>query len=166
VEETRHVSVAQIRARLDHSDGDRLIRFRDGASARIVWSRLKFGWRPWFECPGCKKRAGRLYAVETRHEANTDRARWLCRTCAGLDYRSQRNQLHQRHVARANAIRRRLGQIAGWMGAPIPPPPPRMHIRTYARLIRELQEHERLALDVIGPRLSRSVARLRAKFGL
>jgi hypothetical protein len=120
VEETRHVSVAQIRALLDHRDENRLVRFPDGAVVRICWSRLKFGWRPWFECPGCKKRAGRLYAVETRREANTDGARWLCRTCAGLDYRSQRNQLHERHVTRANAIRTRLGQPGGWMGAPTP----------------------------------------------
>jgi hypothetical protein len=37
---------------------------------------------------------------------------------------------------------------------------------TYARLIQELLEHENRALSIIGQRMSKELARLRAKLGL
>ncbi len=40
------------------------------------------GFRYWFECPSCGKRAGRLYF--TNHGIQ-------CRTCSNLNYRSQQN---------------------------------------------------------------------------
>jgi ribosomal protein L37AE/L43A len=153
VEDTANIPISALRPSLNCPGRDCLIRLRDGVEFRITWSKLRFGHRVWFECPSCKRRAGRLY---------TDGVSWLCRVCHNLDYKSQRNQPHQRWIARAQAIRRRLGQEYGWAGAPIPLPPRRMRTKTYDRLVRELQDLEARAWAVINERMAPRLARLEA----
>jgi hypothetical protein len=153
VEETANIPISALRPSLTRPGRDRLIRLSNGVEFRIVWSKLRYGYRPWFACTGCMKRAGRLY---------TDGHQWLCRSCLHLDYRSQRNQPYQRSISRAQAIRRRLGQEYGWAGAPIPLPPRRMWTKTYDRLVRELQDLEARAWAVINERMAPRLARLEA----
>ena len=156
VEETANIPISALRPSLTCPERDRLIRLRNGVEFRIVWSKLKFGWRPWFQCSGCRKRAGRLYTDGgAGHQ-------WLCRVCHRLDYKSQRNQPYQRAIARAQAIRRHLGQEYGWAGAPIPPRPARMWTRTYYSLIDEIQDLEGRAWTVIDKCMAPRRARLKA----
>jgi hypothetical protein len=148
VEDAACISIADFRHALRHEEGrDRLrVRIQVGPAAGLIvcieWSQLRYGYRPWFLCPGCDMRSGRLYAKG-----------WKCRTCIGLRYRSQRDlpkagpwRDHRRRLSRARAIRRRLGQPDGWLGSEIPSSPAGMHGRTYMLLIQELIEHEREAV--------------------
>jgi hypothetical protein len=153
VEETANIPISALRPSLTCPGRDRPILLRDGVEFRIIWSKLRCGYRPWFQCPGCRKGTGRLY---------TDGHQWLCRSCLHLDYRSQRNQPFQRAIARAQRIRRRLGQECPWAGAPIPLPPRRMRTKTYDRLVRELQDLEARVWAVIKARMAPRLARLEA----
>ena len=55
----------------------------DGARIEVTYSRLASGgMRPWFECPSCGVRCGRLFLAMT----------WQCRTCAQVAYRSEHDR--------------------------------------------------------------------------
>jgi hypothetical protein len=95
----------------------------------VEWTPCNYGGqRAWFRCPGsgCGRRVAILYG----------RGPFACRDCHGLAYYSQRCSDHIRALARAQAIRERLGTSAN-MYEPFPDKPRRMHWRTYARLFRE-----------------------------
>lgn len=99
----------------------------------VEWQRCRFGGsRPWFRCPHCARRCGALYRA---------RYGYACRTCCGLTYQSTRELPGHRAVGRADQIRERLGWPPGIIhghGSK----PPRMHWRTFIRLV---DEHDRLA---------------------
>lgn len=48
----------------------------------IEYTRTGFGQRPWFCCPRCSRRSGKLYLVASY-------PRLICRKCARLSYSSQ-----------------------------------------------------------------------------
>jgi hypothetical protein len=100
------------------------------------------GVRWWLACPDCSARCASLFYVPGRG--------LICRRCSGVTYASQRLSAARRLARRARRIRERLG------GPPrlfevVPARPPRMHQRTYADLVAELEgvEQEYLALRAV-----------------
>jgi hypothetical protein len=108
------------------------------------------GSRPWFRCPNCSRRAGKLYMpLGGRH--------FLCRRCYDLAYHSQWEEPWWRVRRRASKLWQRLG------GDPdddlIPPRPRGMHCRTYERLIAEAERAEGLAGASIAASMSKRFGR-------
>jgi hypothetical protein len=92
----------------------------------IVQTKCGFGgMRPWFRCPGCGRRAAKLYLG--------DCAPFLCRLCRRLAYASQSASPANRAIRKARKLRVRLGGSANLLD-PLPGRPRRMHRRTYGRL--------------------------------
>jgi hypothetical protein len=98
----------------------------------LTWTACHFGGkRPWFVCRGCGRRCGVLYGGV-----------WFrCRHCYGLAYESTREKPHERTLRRVQAIRRRLGGSPNLL-EPFPPKPPRMHWKTYWRLLEQADAAE------------------------
>lgn len=90
------------------------------------------GSRTWLSCPACKSRRLALYSLG---------ALFLCRWCHGLNYTCQHLRKPERSRARAEAIRRRLGDSAS-TADPFPEPPLGMHWSTYQKLFRRYEELE------------------------
>lgn len=109
------------------------------------------GFRSWFRCPSCGRRAVKLYGAGTY---------FLCRRCYGLAYASQREKRCERASRRALKIRRRLGGEADFV-SPFPWKPKGMHWRTYSRLWRKAQEAELVSLRGVHLWLDRMEAKLR-----
>jgi predicted RNA-binding Zn-ribbon protein involved in translation (DUF1610 family) len=111
------------------------------------------GSRPWFRCPNCGRRAGKLYLpVGGRH--------FMCRRCYDLAYESQWEEPWWRAKSRARKLWQRLG------GDPdddlIPPRPKGMHWRTYERLIADAERAE----DLVGASIAASMSkRFGRRFG-
>ena len=111
--------------------GNETIRYKVG----LTWTPCHFGGRrPWFLCPGCGRRVGKLY-VSGKY--------FLCRHCYSLAYQSQRESRGDRLLRRAWKIRAKLG-LGPW--EPIVEKPPRMHWKTFLRLREEVQRLEWEAL--------------------
>jgi hypothetical protein len=99
----------------------------------LTWTLCTYGGRrPWFSCPRCRRRVGKLYGD----------VRFLCRYCLGLIYESQREDWLYRRLSRAQKIRIRLGG-SGSLAEFFPPKPRGMHWRTYRRLQRKAMDAER-----------------------
>jgi len=99
----------------------------------ITFTRCRFGGeRPWWLCPGCGRRAIRLYQLA---------GALRCRNCYGLVYASQRATAADRATTRAQGIRLRLGGSASLL-VPFPEKPPRMRWRTYLALRAKAEEAE------------------------
>ena len=75
------------------------------------------GSRPWFLCPGCRRRSAKLYGAGKF---------FLCRCCYDLVYECQRETQWNRALRRASKIRRRFGGGPG-IAEPFPPKPKGMH---------------------------------------
>jgi hypothetical protein len=163
VEETDYLSISDLRHDLTYNGRARetfIIQDGpfDGARIWIAWKPLRLGHRPWLECSACRKPVGRLFDTQL-----------LCRACAELDYAAQRDRPHvgqrredRRLLSRAQALRLRLGQFGGYLGAPLPAKPRGMHLTTFYRLIQELAEIEEQALSVVRARVAPKLARLRS----
>lgn len=109
--------------------------FVNRVPVRLAWTPCHYGGaRPWFLCPRCYRRAGRLFYGDG----------WAgCRRCLRLAYPSQNESPRDRWMRRASKLRERLGG-SGSNLEPIPDKPPRMHWRTYARLVEGVQHYEQL----------------------
>lgn len=96
------------------------------------------GDRPWFLCPtdGCSRRVAILYLSH---------GRFACRHCLKLAYQSQRETETDRHVRRANKLRRYMGWPPGILSLP-GVRPKGMHWKTYARLVLEYGDVSEVAL--------------------
>ena len=95
----------------------------------LAWTSCYFGGRrPWFECPRCGRRAGRLYGG----------TRFLCRLCYDLAYPSQREDRQFRLLRKVQNIRRRLGGLVA-IFYPFPDKPKGMHYSTYFRQMEQAQ---------------------------
>ena len=80
---------------------------------------------------------------------------FLCCHCCGLTYASRNEDRWGRALRRANAIRTKLGGEPG-VTAPVPDRPKGMWSRTYARLVRGIDEAESRAeerLVIVAARL-------------
>ncbi|MCR6631401.1 MAG: hypothetical protein NVV74_15890 [Magnetospirillum sp.] len=95
------------------------------------------GNRPWFRCPSCSHRAGKLYLAG--HPAA-----FACRNCHGLTYATRQEGPKLRGLSRANRLRTKLGGQPG-MDAPLPPKPSGMHRSTYARTVEMIRTLEATA---------------------
>jgi len=109
----------------------------------VVWTRCHLGGaRPWFLCTAdagdgrcCGRRVAKLYTGDSHLFA--------CRWCRRLAYASQSESPLDRSVRRARKIRMRLGGGRNML-EPLPRKPPRMHTRTYDRLLaRAMTAQER-----------------------
>ena len=103
-----------------------------GAYTRIsvTWSRCHLGgYRPWFSCPRCGRRVSAVY-----HKAGT----LACRLCWNLRYASQRRGAKSRKYLQSLKLRLRLNGVAS-LAAPFPERPPRMHEKTYQRLLEKAE---------------------------
>lgn len=115
----------------------------DGASDRLsYWIRLDStpchfgGERLWFRCPGCGKRAARLYGADRL---------FTCRRCQNLAYPSQKMSADDRALRRAQAVRTRIGGTANIFNR-FPEKPRWMRWRTYWRLRIKAHEAEAQSL--------------------
>ncbi len=94
------------------------------------------GARPWFRCPGCARRVAILYGRC---------GPFRCRGCHDLAYPSTRKPAWVRQLRIADQLRAKLGADVVRLG-PLPPPPPRMRLATYASLVRQIVDLEMEAL--------------------
>ncbi len=91
----------------------------------LDWTKCNFGGRrPWFVCPNCSQRVGKLYL---------SREHFYCRRCWRLGYQSQTENAGHRALLRAQRIRMRLGGSANICEL-FPWKPKGMHWKTYERL--------------------------------
>jgi hypothetical protein len=99
----------------------------------LQWRRLAWGaWRPWFLCPFCRRRAGKLYC-------GGDFV--ACRKCCGLRYVSQTLGYNAKRHRQALKIRLRLGGKPV-IGAPFPKCPEGMRKDVYNRMKARAEQYE------------------------
>lgn len=104
----------------------------------VTWTDCHYGGqRPWFLCPCCRARVGKLYQ-------RTLRGTLACRRCQQLTYVScQVGECEQLSLENVK-LRRKLGargdDLSGF--APFPERPKGMHQRTYSRICRQLEANE------------------------
>lgn len=106
---------------------------RNGAEHRVRLTATPCpfgGQRAWFQCPACRRRVGKLYALGSGLR---------CRLCCGFKYASQGESAGDRALRRERKIRARLGGSAD-LTQPFPARPARMHWRTFLRLRQRASE--------------------------
>ena len=115
---------------------------------RVSWTRCNYGGvRPWLHCPHGERRVMRLFK---------GLGGYCCRACCGNPiYESQRRSEKARAYLQAGRLRQRLGGSRPVLDA-IPPRPPGMRRKTYARLCSRV---ERLERPLIGSRILRYAPR-------
>jgi hypothetical protein len=107
------------------------VRARSSETCENVEQRIRLDYTPqhfggsraWFRCPSCGRRCGKLYGG----------ARFYCRSCWAVSYRTQHQGCRGRLLMRAQKMRLLLGGSAN-MTEPFPERPWRMHRRRYERL--------------------------------
>ena len=107
-----------------------------GVTVSIEWMPCRYGGaRPWFRCPRCETRRGRLHYVA---------GAWACRVCCDLRYRSQRQRLPDRRLDRAHRIRRDVLRQEGHfiVGDPWPRRPKHMKLRRRRDLCMQMHADE------------------------
>ena len=110
---------------------------------KLDWTPCHFGgYRPWFLCPRCGRRAAILYAGQY----------FYCRVCRDLAYPSENEGRLDRLYRQANKIRRRLNCEPGALN-PINIPPKGMHEKTFDRLRSRVLMYEDRALRCLWDRL-------------
>ena len=102
---------------------------------RVSWTPCHLGGkRPWFHCPGCRRRIGKLYW-------GGERLRYRCRQCLGNPpYGSQTKSASGRRLYAAWKARMQLASYS--VNDPMPKRPRGMHRRTYNRLRARLEALE------------------------
>ena len=111
------------------------LEFRGGQlqSIPVQWTQCHFGGaRPWFLCPHCQRRVGKLFQAASF---------CACRSCCNLRYASQRRGTKSRRYLQALKLRLRLGGVAS-LTEPFPVRPCGMHRRTYDRLRSRAEQLE------------------------
>jgi hypothetical protein len=97
-----------------------------------VWTPTRFGGRrQWFLCPKCARRCRILYGG----------SRFRCRRCYRISYRSQAEMRADRATRAMFKIVRRLDPEQDVND--LPAKPPRMHWRTYNRLVDRYEKYDR-----------------------
>jgi hypothetical protein len=96
------------------------------------------GARPWFQCPRCSRRVGKLYLRGSR---------FACRTCQQLSYASQAEDACGRTWRKQNRLEAQLGPY--WQR------PKYMHQTTRTRLLAAIWECEERREDLLAGYLAR-----------
>lgn len=102
----------------------------------VVWSACHMGGRrPWFTCPGCSRRVGKLYL---------QKAGFRCRTCGNFVYASQHALRGDKGRLLASKIRTRLGGSGeiSLLPQPFPEKPRGMRTKRYKRFIERASPAE------------------------
>ena len=117
-------------------------------SIRVSWTPCHYGgFRPWLHCSYCDRRIARLFKGF---------GGYCCRVCCGSPiYESQRRSAKARAWLQAYRLRQRLGGSRPVVDA-IPPRPPGMTRKSYARLCVRV---ERLEKPLVGSRALRYAPR-------
>lgn len=125
----------------------------------VTWTDCHYGGqRPWFLCPRCSARVGKLYQRSLRGTL-------ACRRCQQLTYVSCQVSEHEQINLENVKLRRKLGargdDLSGF--GLIPERPKGMHQRTYQRICRQLEANELKYISLMHrqmlklcPRLARS----------
>ncbi len=139
-----HIVSEQDRIRFQH--GIALLAGFRGLGEDVVpidWTECHYGGaRPWFLCPGCRKRVAIIYGRKIERDGSKlpIRDRTLrCRQCHDLSYPSQHEEWNRRMWRRSEKIWARIGGRYGNK-------PKRMHWRTYDHLVDEARYFEDLWL--------------------
>jgi len=103
--------------------------------------------RFWFRCPLSDRRVAKLYLPPGSGVFGS-------RPAHGLAYRSQRISRLERAYERARRVRQRLGGTAN-LRERFPQRPPRMHRRTYQRLLAQASRAEETILAAMSAKLPR-----------
>ena len=114
----------------------------------LDWTVCHYGGkRPWFLCPGCRRRVAVL---------SGDGKWFLCRHCYWLPYASQCERGQDRHYRKVRKIRNRLGASHN-LTEPVWPwhKPKGMHWRTWERLRQQEEQAHRLVLGELEIALAR-----------
>lgn len=93
------------------------------------------GQRVWFVCPGCMRRAAKLFSPS---------AWFRCRTCCRLPYACQQETRHDRALRKAQKLRRKLGADLA-IGDPVWRKPKGMHWKTFERLRDDVERRDEMA---------------------
>jgi hypothetical protein len=93
------------------------------------------GERLWFLCPGCGRRAAKLYGYSPH---------FLCRSCCQLSYASQQETVLDRANRKARKLRRKLGDEDS-IGDCIWEKPKGMHWRTFEALRAKVEKQDEIA---------------------
>jgi hypothetical protein len=101
------------------------------------------GSRPWFCCPKCHSRCGKVYFAG--HVL-------VCRRCLGLAYRCQSETQANRARRVARRVRRRLGTSKN-LAVPIDRKPKGMHRQTFNGLVQKSLNAESVAINDLARRL-------------
>lgn len=101
------------------------------------------GKRPWFICPECGRKVGKLYAGGKY---------FFCRICCNLAYYSQREPIYERLMDKAHNIQKKLGGKPGALYS-FPEKPKGMHWKTYNQLNQKYKFYRSASLMSIGERL-------------
>ena len=97
---------------------------------RVEWTRCHFGGRrPWFLCPFCQRRSGKLYEML---------GGLGCRKCANLAYASQAMGKTRRRRIKAERLRRLMGDEGRPAVDPFPVRLRGRHRKTYERKLQKL----------------------------
>jgi len=95
------------------------------------------GTRTWFRCSQCHSKRIVLYLGPE--------GLWSCRQCLGLAYRVQALNAHERHLYRAEKIKRTKLKIIPGTGASVTERPFRMRRKTHMDIVGEILEHQQLS---------------------
>lgn len=90
-------------------------------SIRLTWTDCHYGnERPWFECPGCGRRVGKVYLPEGLYSGGRAVWQFLCRHCYDLTYmqRQRHDQYWTLHHRAARIAERWLELSGDWIGRP------------------------------------------------
>ena len=103
------------------------------------------GERLWFCCPGCGRRAAKLYLYSPH---------FRCRLCLGLPYASQQKTILDRAYRKAFKLRNRLNARGG-IGDPIWEKPKGMHWNTFERLQATIERQDEITNSAFFSRASK-----------
>lgn len=113
--------------------GEQLAEMRE--DVRLQWQPCNYGgMRPWLSCPRCSRRVGVLWGG----------ARFLCRHCHPLAYKSQNESQLDRSCEQSRKLRVRLGANLDDLSWPADqlPRPKGMHRATYQRLVARIAAYD------------------------
>jgi hypothetical protein len=139
VEQCLELSISKVRPSLTTKAQQVRVKFCGKVyELSVSWTDCHYGGqRPWFLCPCCSTRVGKLYQ-------RTLRGTLACRRCQQLTYVScqvcEREQLNLENVKLRQKLGARDDDLSGL--APFPERPKGMHQRTYDRICHQLEANE------------------------
>ena len=109
-------------------------------SISLVYTACHFGGqRVWFSCPGCDRRAAKLY-----HQDSS----FCCRKCCNLPYACQSEYPAYRALRKARKLREKLG-ASSCLLEPVGEKPKGMHWQTFHRLCKQSATADLKSLNYI-----------------